>query len=133
MVDATNSQPIQSSGSTAQAQASAQSVQIDPKLMFILAYLILIIGGIIALIMYGESDKKIKFHAIQSIVYGIIIIIVVSIIDALILFNYYLLVIPNLISLIMWLYGLYIGYKAYTGNEVPIPFLTDFIKQNIKM
>ncbi|MGC8572107.1 MAG: hypothetical protein ACP5RI_03265 [Candidatus Micrarchaeia archaeon] len=132
MADATNTQTNQASGG-AQAQPTSQSVQIDPKLMFLLSYFVLIIGGIIAYIIYGEKDKRVKFHAIQSIIYGIIIIIIVSIIDVIILYNYFLLVIPNLISLLMWLYGLYIGYKAYTGTDVPMPFLTDFIKQNIKM
>ncbi|MGC8649072.1 MAG: hypothetical protein ACP5UN_02545 [Candidatus Micrarchaeia archaeon] len=133
MVDTTNSN--QQNMQSTQAQGSNQNTQIDidPKIMYILAYLIPIIAGIIIFIIYGEKDKNLKFHSIQSIVYGIAIYIISYIIAVIVMFNYLLMFIPNIIVLLLWLYGLYIGYMAYSGKETPIPLLTDFLHKNIKI
>jgi len=133
MVDA-NSQSSQGSQNQA-SSGSAQNAQIniDPKLMYIVSYLILIIGGLVVFLVYGDKDKRLKFHALQSIAYGIIIYIFYFVIAALLFFNYFMLALLNLIILVLWLYGLYIGYMAYSGKETPIPFLTDFLQKNIKL
>jgi uncharacterized membrane protein len=133
MPDVTNSnqQNIQNT----QSQNSTQSAQmdIDPKIMYIITYLIPIIAGIVIFLIYGEKDKNLKFHSIQSIIYGIVMYIIFYIIGAIVMFNFFLMFIPNILVLLLWLYGLYIGYMAYSGKETPIPVLTDFIHKNIKM
>ncbi|MEM0139670.1 MAG: hypothetical protein QXZ44_03560, partial [Ferroplasma sp.] len=45
------------------------------KIMFIVAYLIPVVTGVIVYILYGEKDKKLKFQAVQSILLGIVWII----------------------------------------------------------
>ncbi|MDE1859434.1 MAG: hypothetical protein KGH67_02805 [Candidatus Micrarchaeota archaeon] len=38
-------------------------------------------------------------------------------------------VLAGLVGMLVWIYGLYIGYMASTGQDVEIPVITDFAKQ----
>jgi hypothetical protein len=40
-------------------------------------------------------------------------------------------VLSALLGLLIWVYGLYIGFKAYNGVDVEIPIITDFVKKNL--
>jgi uncharacterized membrane protein len=112
----------------------------NDSVMFLFAYLLSWISGIIVLLMYGERNKRLKFHAMQSILYGIGAMVVVVILDfifAAIIFSTlgffylaWLALIPNLIGLLLWLYGMYIGYQGYTGKDIEIPFVGPMAKQH---
>jgi uncharacterized membrane protein len=83
--------------------------------MYILIYFLTWLTGII-FFLKSKDDRK-KQHSIQAICLGIIII-AVSIIPYI-----------GLLSILVWLYGLYIGYKASINNDVAIPYITDFAKK----
>jgi uncharacterized membrane protein len=36
----------------------------------------------------------------------------------------------SLIGLILWLYALYCGYRAYIGEYFKVPYISDFIQKN---
>jgi uncharacterized membrane protein len=95
----------------------------DTNAWYILAYIIPLITGIIVLVLKGEGDNRLKMHAMQSIFLGIIIFVVA------IVFGWILGIIASLINLLLWLYGLYVGFEAYNGRDITIPVLTDFAKQ----
>lgn len=91
----------------------------DDKLWAALSYVIAPIIGIIMLLM---EDKKvrpyIKFHAVQSIAISIVLMIVVPIIA-----------VPTLgCGSVLWFIMFWWAYKAYQGEEVTIPVVTDFIR-----
>jgi uncharacterized membrane protein len=100
-------------------QPAVPSVSSDDKLWAALSYVFSPLVPIILLLM--EDKKKqpfIKFHAVQSLVIGVIIWIVVPIIAA---FTFGC-------GLILWFVMFYWAYKAYQGVMFDIPVITNFIK-----
>ncbi|MGC9099596.1 MAG: hypothetical protein ACP5HW_03585 [Candidatus Micrarchaeia archaeon] len=82
---------------------------------YIVIYLFTIITGAIFFLISG-NDKRKKQHSIQAMVLGVIMIVIG--------FIPYL----GIINIFLWLYGLYIGYKASLNEDVAIPYITDFAK-----
>ena len=95
------------------------SVSSDDKLWAALSYVFSPLVPIILLLM--EEKKKqpfIKFHAVQSLAVGIVLIIVVPFL-AMLTFG---------CGFIVWFIMLYWAYKAYQGETFNIPVVTNFIK-----
>lgn len=95
------------------------------NMWFIIAYLVPILTGVIAYVAYADKDRRIKFQAAQAILYGIGVVIVYYLILVLFSLAFFrlpdALFIPNFALFLMWLYGLYVGYRAFSGAAVSIP------------
>jgi len=92
----------------------------DDKLMAALAYVFSPIVPVIFLLMEDKKNRPfIKAHNAQALAIGIIMIIVVPILAA-VTFG---------CGGILWLIMLYWAYKAYKGEYVNIPVVTDFVKK----
>ena len=103
----------------------------DNKIMFIVSYIIPLITGLIVYVLYGNTDRRLKFQSIQAILLGICYIIAIIVFTIINLFTVgdagrILSIIFNLILLLVWLYGIYIGYRASKGMEANIPLLSDY-------
>ena len=85
---------------------------------YIAIYLLTFITGIIFYLI-SKDDKRKKQHSIQAIVLGAITI-VIGLIPYL-----------GIVNILIWLYGLYIGYKASVNEDVAIPYITDFAKKYV--
>jgi uncharacterized membrane protein len=96
----------------------------DDKLWAALSYVLAPIVGIIVLLMEEKKNRPfIKFHAVQSIVASVAVWIVVLIITTVTLgFG-------GLCAPLVWLVFLYWAYKAYQGEMVNIPVVSNFIRQ----
>lgn len=95
----------------------------DDKLWAALSYVFAPLVGIIALLMEDKKSRPfIKFHAVQSIVASIVFIIVATILSVVTL-GFGGLCVP-----LLWLVFLYWAYVAYQGNDVKIPLVSDFIR-----
>jgi uncharacterized membrane protein len=96
----------------------------EDKLWGMLGY-IPFVGWIIAIVALLMEDKKvrpyIKFHSVQSLALAIINGVVAGVLTAI--------VIGPCIGLAGVIYMCYIGYKAYQGETVVVPFVTDFIRK----
>jgi len=91
----------------------------DDKLWAALAYIFTPIVGIIVLLMEDKKARPfIKYHAVQSIAAGVVMWIVLPIIAAVTLGC------GGLLGFIVF----YWAYKAYQGEYVEIPVITNFIK-----
>lgn len=94
----------------------------DDKLWAALGYPI----PIIALIVLFMEDKKnrpfIKFHAVQSIAFNIVIAAVALIVSAVTL-GFGAVCFP-----LFWLVSFWPAYDSYQGNFTELPVLTNFIK-----
>ena len=105
------------------SQAPVSDLTSDDKLWALLAYLPFV-GWIIAIVALLMEDKKsrpfIKFHSVQALALAIINGVVAGILAAVI--------IGVCTGIAGAIYMLYIGYKAYQGETVKVPFVTDFIK-----
>ena len=98
----------------------------EEKLWGMLGY-IPFVGWIIAVVALLMEDKKshpyIKFHAAQSLALAIINGVVAGVL------SFVLIGICTGIAGVV--YMCYIGYKAYVGETVIVPFITDFVQKNI--
>lgn len=96
----------------------------DDKLWSALSYVLAPVVGIIMLIMEEKKARPyIKFHAVQSIVASIGFVIVATVLSTVTLG------IGGLCVPLLWLVFLYWAYQAYQGQEVKIPFVSDFIRK----
>ena len=91
----------------------------DDKLWAALAYFFSPIISIVLLLMEDKKDRPfIKAHNVQALVAGIVMYVVVTPIAVITLGC------GSIIFLIMW----YWAYKAYQGEYVEIPLITNFVK-----
>lgn len=92
----------------------------DDKLMAALAYVFAPLTPIIFMLMEEKKNRPfIKAHNAQALVMGIIMIVVVPLIAAVTLGC----------GSILWLIMLWWAYKAYKGEYIKIPVVTDFVKK----
>lgn len=96
-------------------QPFAPEITQDDKLWALLSYLFPIIAIIVLLMEDKKNRPFIKFHAVQAIAVAVVLTILATITFGCggILF----------FALIYW------GIKAYQGEYVTIPLITDFIKK----
>jgi uncharacterized membrane protein len=103
------------------AQPPTTSDVSNQKIMALLAYLIAPIVGIIILVSDSmKSDPVLRKHAVQSIAYSIVAIVIAFILGITVILSC-LFWVPY-IPLIIW------GIQAYQGKDVNIPVITDFCK-----
>lgn len=90
-------------------------VSSDDRLMAALAYVFSPLVPIILLLMDDKKNRPfIKAHTAQALAVGIL---------------YYILVTVTFgIGFILWLILLYFAYKAYKGEYINIPVISDFVK-----
>lgn len=102
----------------------------DERLKGALAYVFGFITGIIVLLI-GENNKFLKFHAMQSIVSSVVICIIFFIIDIILSITVIGICLVPIISLVIWLYFLYGAYMVYSGKPFRMPFFADFVEKNL--
>ena len=94
----------------------------NAKLMALLAYIIAPIGGIIILLSDNmKNDPVLKKHAVQSIAYAVVEIVLAIILTFTVVLAC-LAWVPY-VPLIIW------GIQAYQGKDINIPVITDFCKK----
>ncbi len=87
----------------------------DDKLWALLSYLVPIVAIIVLLMEDKKARPFIKFHAVQAIAVTVVLTILTTI----------TLGCGGILFLVM----IYWGIKAYQGEYVTIPLVTDFIKK----
>lgn len=91
----------------------------DDRLLAALAYVFSPIVPIIILLLEDKKNRPfIKAHNVQALVIGVIMAIIVPIIAG---FTFGC-------GAVLWFIMLYWGYKAYKGETVNIPVVSDFVK-----
>lgn len=80
----------------------------EDKVACLVAYVLTWLTGLIVFLITPKERKKVRFHAMQAILLGIV--------SVLLLWTF-------IGPLLIWLYGLYIGYQEYSAGvtmEVPV-------------
>ena len=94
----------------------------DDKLWSLLSW----ITGIVAIVALLMDDKKerpfIKYNAVMALVVLVVITVVVSILSAITCGI-------GAILVLAYIYPIYLGIKAFQGEWVEVPYLTDFVKK----
>jgi uncharacterized membrane protein len=104
-------------------QPIAPDITQDDKLWALLSY---IFSPLVPLIMILVEEKKarpfIKFHAVQALILGLLM-------DVLYLVLGWVFV-GLCLGLALYVYMIVIGIKAYGGETMTVPVVTDMIKKN---
>ncbi len=85
----------------------------DKGLVYVLIYFFTWLTGIIFFVI-EKDNKKVRFHALQSIFLGVIMMLLS------------MTLILSIVSVLLWIYGLYIGFKQSQGETVRIPYLAEY-------
>jgi len=86
----------------------------DDKLWALLCFIFPPLLGIIALLMEDKAKRPfIKYAAVVSIALGVVTFVLSFV----------------CIGILVWAYGIYLGIKAYGGEWVEVPVLTDFVEK----
>jgi hypothetical protein len=111
----------------AEKKSTVVSPSDDDRLWAALSYIFSPLVPVIALLLEDKKDNPyIRFHAIQSLIWGVAIFIMVF----LAVFGSFLIIGICLIPLVfvMILGTFYYAYKAYQGDDFKIPVVTDLIR-----
>jgi uncharacterized membrane protein len=104
-----------------QPMGGGMEITSDDKLWALLAYLFSPIVPIILMLMEDKKNRPfIKAHNMQALILGIINVVIAMVIGWLI--------IPLCVNLALSIYLIYCAIKAYQGELINIPVLTDFVK-----
>ncbi len=94
----------------------------DDKLWALLAYLFTPIMPIILMLIEDKKDRPfLKAHYMQALVWGIIVGVLSALLS--IIFVGFCIGLAGIVLNIIW------GIKAYNGEYVEIPVITDFVKK----
>jgi uncharacterized membrane protein len=138
-------------GSAGSAPAAAPAAAGSNNIMFLFAYFLTFISGVIVFLT-AQNDKRLKMHGMQAIILGILIIIIAIIGDivmgaliastvasayanpygysyAAIASWWWVGMVFELIYFLVWLFGMYVGYKAYTGTDIEVPVVTNLARR----
>ena len=97
-------------------------------IIFIFCYLLTWLSGIIVYVMYGSENKDLRFHSVQAILLGVVIFVIGLIPSIFPLVLHSVSWILELVVIILWLYGIYVGYRAYKGFDITMPVIGDLAK-----
>ncbi len=110
------------------AKAQSASKPAQGNILFIFAYLLGWLSGILVFIIAGQ-DKRLKFHALQAILWSIGVTVVWFILEFIPFVN----IIAWLVVALAWLYGLYIGFMAFSENkDIDMPVVATYAHQYAK-
>jgi uncharacterized membrane protein len=99
-------------------QYAAAEITDDDKLWGLLCYLLNPIVPIIALLMEDKKNRPfVKYHAVQALGWAVAWFII------------YILVVTVCLSPVQFIGSIYFMVKAFQGEYIVIPVLTDFLKK----
>ena len=104
------------------SEQASPEITSDDKLWSALGYPIPLISIIVLLMEEKKNRPFIKFHAVQSLVFNVVVWVVIFILSAVTL-GFGALCAP-----VLWLVTLWPAFESYNGKYLEIPVITNFIK-----
>lgn len=104
------------------------STGLDENVAGLLCYLVGAITGIVFIIMEKEN-KFIRFHAIQSIITSVVIIVANVVLAAIPLIGWLISLLLAPLILVLWII---LMYKAYQGHTFKLPIIGDFAEKQLE-
>ena len=96
--------------------------KIDPFIYF-LTYFLEFVSGMMVYFTLGQQDARLKKHAIQATMLGVIALVQLEFFNVIQLGT-----IGSFVSFLIWVYCLFVGFEAYTGNDVKVPILSNYVE-----
>ncbi len=98
----------------------------ENKILLIFAYLLTWLSGIIVYLYNDNKNSTLRFHSLQAIFLGILITVIS-------VFSFVLIppvrYIAYIFTILLWLYGVYVGFQAYNGKNISIPVIGEMAKR----
>ena len=107
---------------------SKTTLGLNENIEGLLCYLVGAISGIVFFILEKESEF-VKFHAMQSIVTSLSLIVASMIVAVIPFVGILISLLINLVSLALWIFGM---YKAYQGERYKFPVFGDITEKLLK-
>ena len=109
-------------------ETTSEPVNNDNVMAAVAYVLTFISGAVVYLIEKDKTDKSkfIMFHAIQSIIFGVVVIIVWSVLTIISFLPIIGGIIAMLTQLAIFILWIFLIYKAYSGEEYHIPVIGEF-------
>lgn len=101
------------------AKANAKASSSQDSGVYIITYFLTWLTGILVYLFVAHGNKRLKLHSMQAIILGIIGVVL-----------FFIPFLGWILAVLLWLYGLYIGFEAFNGKDLSIPYITDFLKNN---
>lgn len=101
-------------------QFSTTDVTSDDKLWAALGYPIPIVALIVLFMEEKKSRPFIKYHAVQALAFNVVLV--------LLMFALSLTIILSICAPFLWFVSFWPAYKAYQGEYLELPVITNFIK-----
>jgi uncharacterized membrane protein len=103
-------------------KATETDITSDDKLWVLLAWILTPIVPVIILLIADKKNRPfIKAHNGQALAWGIILWVVSIILS--------FVVIGACVGALGFLFNIFLGIKAYQGNYIKLPLITDFVKK----
>ena len=108
-------------GETPQQNSQSQKIQLEPNIMAAIAYALPGVMGVVIYVMEKEN-KFIRFHALQSIIFGLCWAGASALATSLTVFlvGFVLTPIINVAGVALWFF---LMWKAYNNQEYQLPFI----------
>ncbi len=107
------------------------SMNLDENVAGALCYIFGFITGILFFVM-EKKNKFVRFHAMQSIIFSIGVVIVLGIFQIISWFLWFLWVLTALIWLLIFIVWIVLMFKAYQGEKFKLPIIGDIAEQQVK-
>lgn len=132
MSDATKSVGEETTAETDEVEKEETKVGgLTPEMAGVVAYLLSPLTGILVFVMEDENEF-VRFHGMQSIIFGVAwfaVFVVISVLAAITFGLAGLLYFPALfVAALMWAF---LMYKAYQGEMYKLPMIGNFAEQQI--
>ena len=103
-------------------QVGSPDVTSDDKLWSALGYPIPLVAIIVLLMEEKKTRPFIKYHAVQSLVFNVVLWVLIFVISAVTL-GFGAICAP-----LLWLVTLWLAFDSYKGNYTQLPVISNFIK-----
>jgi len=98
------------------------SLNLDENITCLLCYVLGWISGLI-IILIEKSNKTVKFHAMQSIIFSCCVTLLSVILSNVLVFAIGLLPVINIAAIIIWII---LMVKAYSGEKMKLPVIGNY-------
>ncbi|MDE1866045.1 MAG: hypothetical protein KGH94_05420 [Candidatus Micrarchaeota archaeon] len=94
----------------------------DERIVYLFTYLLLWISGLLVFLTEAKKNKRIKYHAVQATILGVIVFVLVIAPLPLV----------PLLGFLLWIYGMYVAFMAYEGRDISMPVIGQYAEQYSK-
>jgi uncharacterized membrane protein len=113
----------------------------EDRIMYLVAYVLPVVTGVAVYLLFAGKDRRLRFHAVQSVILWIGILIVYFVLLTVfslgglalggLRYGAMAAAVFSIFWLVAWLASLYVGYEAMLGNDLRVPYVTEITRSAV--